>query len=516
MEKTNSFGNEPAVLYARVSSEEQEKEGYSIPAQLKLLREYADRKQLRIIKEFIDTETAKQPGRPSFKEMVTFLKTESKKKSDQKCHTILVEKTDRFYRNLKDYITIDELGVDIHFAKEGVVLSPNSHSSEKLMHGIKVLLAKNYIDNLSEEVRKGMKEKAEQGQPPSRAPLGYCNVELDNGKRGVAQDKEIAPVIKRMFEQYATGRYSIADLAEMGKQEGLFAGRENDRVVATLHTNLKNPFYYGEFRYKGKLYQGTYDPLISKELWEKVQEILQDRGTRKPRQVKHNFAFQNLIRCGHCGCALVGEIQKKKYIYYHCTYYKGKCDEPYVREEVLEEKFLEVLQRLHFDKEVLDLVKIAIIENHQTEKITHQEAIDRLRSQYDRMQRRIDTAYEDRLDGRISVSDYDQKVAKWRFEQDQMLQSMQDHQQANEAYLEGGVTLLELASHAADLFAQQPAKEKRRLLDFVLSNSTWKNGELTVEYRQPFDMIALEANECAQEKAAGLLSSDLHQKRLPN
>ncbi len=515
MTDIGNLASEPTVLYARVSSDEQEKEGYSIPAQLKLLREYADRKRLTIIKEFVDTETAKQPGRKGFKEMVAFLKAEARKKSEGACRTVLVEKTDRLYRNLKDYITIDDLGIDIHFAKEGVVLSPHSHSSEKLMHGIKVLMAKNYVDNLGEEVKKGMREKAEQGLPPNKVPLGYRNAVGADGRRGVEQDPEVAPVMQRLFEEYATGQYSIADLAELAKREGLFVGRENDRVVATLHSNLKNPFYYGEFRFKGKLYKGAYELLITRELWDRVQVILKDRGTQKPRKVKHNFAFQNLIRCGHCDCAMIGEIKKQKYIYYHCTFYRGKCDEPYVREEVLEEKFTEVLRRLRFDEDVLALVKQAILESHQDEKQTHQEAQERLRKQYDRLQRWIDTAYEDRLDGRISTATYDAKVAKWRDEQDQVLRSMQDHQQANDAYLQSGVTLLELASRAADLFARQPAREKRRLLDFILSNSTWANGELAVEFRQPFDMIAVEATNCAEEKAAGVDSSDLHQNRLP-
>jgi site-specific DNA recombinase len=142
------------VLYARVSSKEQEREGYSIPAQLKLLRDYAEAQNIKIVEEYIDIETAKQSGRINFNEMVHFLRKRPTVRS------LLVEKTDRLYRNLKDWVTIDELDAEVHFAKEGVVHSNDSRSSEKFMHGIKVLMAKNYIDNLSEEARKGMREKA--------------------------------------------------------------------------------------------------------------------------------------------------------------------------------------------------------------------------------------------------------------------------------------------------------------------------------------------------------------------
>jgi DNA invertase Pin-like site-specific DNA recombinase len=161
-----SVGTREAVIYARVSSKEQEKEGFSIPAQLKLLRDYALAEGIRVVEEYVDVETAKQAARSSFGEMVDYLR------QHPEAHIILVEKTDRLYRNLKDWVTLDELDLEIHFAKENVVLSADSRSSEKFMHGIKVLMAKNYIDNLSEETRKGMTEKAEQGIWPSYAPFG--------------------------------------------------------------------------------------------------------------------------------------------------------------------------------------------------------------------------------------------------------------------------------------------------------------------------------------------------------
>ena len=177
IETTGTSQPRNAVLYARVSSKKQHKEGFSVPAQLKLLRDYALHESIRIVEEYVDVETAKQAGRTSFGEMVDFLNKHPESR------IILVEKTDRLYRNLKDWVTLDELALEIHFVKEGVVLSRDSRSSEKFMHGIKVLMAKNYIDNLSEETRKGMTEKAEQGIWPSYAPFGYCNVVGENGKR---------------------------------------------------------------------------------------------------------------------------------------------------------------------------------------------------------------------------------------------------------------------------------------------------------------------------------------------
>ena len=135
-----------AVLYARVSSKEQEQEGYSIPAQLRLLREYADQQGLQIAQEFVDVETAKTTGRPGFAAMLAYFKKNSS------CRTLLVEKTDRLYRNLKDWVTIDDFRLEVHFPKENVIIGPDSRSSEKFLHGIKVLMAKNYVENLGEAV----------------------------------------------------------------------------------------------------------------------------------------------------------------------------------------------------------------------------------------------------------------------------------------------------------------------------------------------------------------------------
>jgi DNA invertase Pin-like site-specific DNA recombinase len=230
------------VVYARVSSKEQEKEGFSIPAQLKLLRDYALSEGIRVVEEYVDVETAKQAGRSSFGEMVDYLRRHPE------ARIILVEKTDRLYRNLKDWVTLDELDLEIHFAKENVVLSADSRSSEKFMHGIKVLMAKNYIDSLSEETRKGMTEKAEQGIWPSYAPFGYRNVLGDSGKKTIEPDPELAPVVRQMFEWYATRRYSVREITRMAREHGLaFRNSGNPMPQSSVHKMLRNPIYMGDF-----------------------------------------------------------------------------------------------------------------------------------------------------------------------------------------------------------------------------------------------------------------------------
>ncbi len=196
-----------AVLYARVSSKEQEREGFSIPAQLTLLREYAIKNDLKIVSEFVEAETAKKAGRTQFNIMLIYLK------NNADVHDLLVEKTDRLYRNFKDYTQLDveQLSLSVHLVKEGEILSKDSRSHQKFIHGIKVLMAKNTIDNLSEEVRKGQKEKAEQGIWPSAAPIGYRNRLEDHT---IEPDPSRSRYIVRAFEMMAGRQHSLAMIAQ--------------------------------------------------------------------------------------------------------------------------------------------------------------------------------------------------------------------------------------------------------------------------------------------------------------
>lgn len=477
------------VLYARVSSKEQEKEGFSIPAQLKLLHNYATERQYLVAKEFVDVETAKQSGRTGFGEMLAYIR------QNPHIKTVLVEKTDRLYRNLKDWVTLDEMNLEIHFAKENVVLSRDSRSSEKFMHGIKVLMAKNYIDNLSEETRKGMLEKAEQGIWPSYAPIGYKNVTADNGKKIIVPDDDAAPLVKQIFDWYATGRYSVKEVAKMSREAGM-AYRKSDNPIpmATLHKILRSRIYSGEFEWNGKIYQGNHEPIVSKEQWLCIQDLLDAKLGNRRKKCKHNFPFSGLIQCSQCGFSLVGEIKKGKYVYYRCGgNMKDVCHTAYVRQEVFEEQFAAALNRLHFDEAVLEWMVKALKQSNEDKQHFHEEAIGRLKAEHARLDQRINTMYIDKLDGKISSAFFDAKSQEWRKEQEKLLETIRSHQNANYVYIDEGVKLLELAQSAHSLFIRQTAAEKRRLLDYVVSNSVWDGKSLAIEFKQPFDMIAQSA-----------------------
>ncbi len=452
--KANATGPRKAVLYARVSTRDQEKEGYSIPAQVKLLDDYAALNGLIVASSHVDVETARKAGRTAFGEMLRYLRRHPD------VRILLVEKTDRLYRNIKDWAIIDDLGIEVHFVKENFILSDECRSSEKFMHGIKVLMAKSYIDNLSEEATKGMAEKARQGLWPSGAPFGYANVIDPGGRKVVVVDPEIGPLVTLLYEWFASGRYTLTSLTQKARLAG-FCGRRSRKPIgsSTILNILRNRFYSGSFDWAGATYAGVHEPLVSIELWEAVQEILDGRAMTNIRANPREFPFSGLIRCGHCGCAVVAQIQKERYIYYHCSGYRGKCPERYVREEVLEEKLIAALNRLRCSDAEFDLMRHAILAGEPD----------------------------------IAADEHDRRYRK------------KGHLfPAPGTLLRNGVAYLDMGRQAHRSLIRLPTEEKRQMLGLILSECSWANGQLSVTFHQPFEFLVRRLGDIRRDGAADL------------
>ena len=302
----------------------------------------------------------------------------------------------------------------------------------------------------------------------------------------------------KLFDWYASSGISLKEAAKKAQAAGLVFGKSGAKVpVSTVHTILRNRLYTGQFEWNGKLIQGKHEPLVSINLWERVQGMMDGRFAKKFKRGKHDFAFSGLIACHACGCAVVGEIKKERYVYYHCTGYADKCQgnpascrRRYVREGALEAQFTELLGRLKFDDEVLAWVREALHSSHADERREHEEAIRRLQGEHRRLGDRINAMYVDKLDGRVDGAFFDKMSAEWRDEQNRCLREIERHEAAEQSYMDEGVQILELARNAQRLFERQEPRQKRRLLNFVLSNCTWEDGEVVATFRQPFDLLA--------------------------
>jgi len=485
-----------AVIYARVSSRDQERGGFSIPAQQTLLRDYAAENGFEIVEEFVDIETAKRTGRGSFNKMVTFIRKRTVQRP-----TILVEKTDRLYRNLKDWVTIDGLGVEVHLVKEGALISDESRSSEKFMHGIKVLMAKNYVDNLSEEVRKGMNQKAAEGHWPSSAPIGYLN-RREGGRSTIVPDPERAILIRNLFELYAAGTHSIKTLAGDAAEVGFKGKRGGKLHPSAIHNILRNPLYAGEFWWGGKLYESVDPVLVTRELWERVQERLD--GFPDTRPAPRRFAYTGLLNCGHCGAAISAEIHKGKYIYYRCAQVCQK--ERYTREERLDELLAEsVIRPLQVPPHVADWAIEALRGSREAIEREQKERIADARRRFERFRRLIDSAYEDKLEGRIDDDFFARKKDEWERKMYAAHEEEERLTRAGHKTLETGVQVLELVKSAYDRYILLNQAQRRQVLNVVLSNCTLAAGEVVPTYRKPFDILR-ELADAGNQEAPG--SSD--------
>ena len=478
------------MLYCRVSSKEQEEEGFSIPAQTRLLRDYATRKGFEVVHEFEEADTAKTTGRKAFELMLKFLR-------ERPGTAILVEKTDRLYRNFTDFVKVDDLGAELHFVKEGQVISPTSHSSDKLMHSIKVCIAKNYVDNLSEEIRKGMKEKAMQGIYPSHAPLGYIN-QVRNGRKIIVLDPERAPIIKRLFEEYALDRKSLKQLTAMAADLGLQTKKGRKVHVSQLHKLLRNDVYVGRIPWNGMTFDGIHEPLVGADIFQRVQEIFASRNSARGYG-SEDIAYRGLITCSLCGCLYVGEIKKGKYIYYHCCGRQTSCPAPYVREQVLTEALSAQLELLNVPIAVSKQIERQLMADVEGAKAEAQLRRKSALAKVEKLRTRLANLYEDKLAGEITPETYTILREKY-----------QNELASEEAFVDGNsctsaiefAQIVELVSSAADRFKQGDSKQRREALKSVYSNFFFDGKSITPELLND-QVVMLEAIQMTNKEIAG-------------
>ena len=268
-------------IYCRKSTDEKERQVLSISAQLSITREVARRHGIEVIEELTESRSAKTPGRPIFDRVMDDLKK-------GKVHGIIAHKPDRLSRNDTDSAIIFQLmssGVDFVFADTPVV----NNAMGRANLGMQFVWAKFYSENLSEEVKKGLREKFRQGVWPTYAPLGYLN---RDGK--IVVDPERASLIKKAFQWFASNEFSVETLAQKIYDEGL-RSRKGTRVSkSVLHRVLDNPFYYGRMQWGDMTGKGKHRPLVRRQTWERVQGIL--HGRARPHPIKHSFTYRGLLR----------------------------------------------------------------------------------------------------------------------------------------------------------------------------------------------------------------------------
>ncbi len=415
----SNSNNIPAVLFARISSREQE-QGVSIEAQLASVYEYCKRKQLDIFKEFAITESSVRGDRKQFKEMMRLVKSRRGKVA------IVVNCVDRLQRSYKDTPELDDLRrrdkIEVHFIKENLIIHKNSTGMEIMFWNMSVLMANSYVLSLSDNVKRSMKFNQQNGKWQALAPLGYINKRGEDGKAYVETDPIRAPSVQQLFFDFSTGLYTVTDIYERAKVAGLTHKTGRPVLRATIYKMLTNPFYYGFMRLdRGEnLLPHIYDKLITEQMFNKCQRILRERGRKGLKKLNPNskeFAFRGLVRCGECGSMVSCEHHKKKsgaeFVYLKChSFQRGTgCKQQPVNEKVL----FEQLKTEVFDK--ITPEKVSVINKHLGKLIVKNTQIQQnnqniLKKQKAEQEQKKSALLDLLIANNISKYDYDFKVSE--------------------------------------------------------------------------------------------------------
>jgi len=478
---------EKAVIYARVSTREQEETGYSLGAQTTLLSEYAKKNNLEVKEVFTASESASgKKDRQVFYEMLSYVEKEN-------ITHIICEKTDRLTRNPKDASVINDWinnGTQnkVHFVKEAFIADKNTKAHEGLVWNMKISIAKFYTDNLSEEVRKGNEEKAKQGWLPRKAKFGY-RTDGESGHKIHVPNEETAPLVQRMFQLYATGLYSIELLTQKMFEDGLRSVSGKKIPKSNIARYLSDPFYYGEFEWDGKIYKGKHETLITKNLFDEVQKI--KLGNNNPKYSKHEYLFKGLLTCHSCSKTIYWE-EHKSTPYGHCGTHK-QCTDclPWYVESVIDTQVSNLFSQLRINNErFAKWLVVALKESNASESEYRTQSAEALQRELEKIEMRLNRLYEDRLDGRIDTTFYDNRASILQADKDALLEKMNLYIKAPDKSKEIGLTMYELSQRAPELYQKATVEEKRRLMKLVFGSLKLSKGIVQFTYTPAFQILA--------------------------
>ncbi len=376
------------VAYARKSTEQDDRQILSIDAQLRELTEYAANEQSEIVASLREAKTAKEPGRTEFARMLEIVEKGG-------ADGILAWHPDRLARNSVDG------GKIIHLLDTGKLkglkfptfwFEPTPQG--KFMLNIAFGQSKYYVDNLAENVKRGMREKVRRGEWTWPAPLGYIN---NREKRNIDPDPDKAPIIRKAFELYATGAHTLLSLRNELTRLGLCTRKGKVLPVSNIQKMLRHHVYYGVISMNGELFPGAFEPIVSKRLFDEAQEMMSFKS-RPTRKRKHAFPFTSFLRCACCGCAISAELQKGHH-YYRCTHKRGLCDQrKYLREEGLLKEVCKIVEKVSLPDEWAE----NMLREIDKEKAKGQSGHWASAAHLEKERKQVDTQLDDLLDLRLA------------------------------------------------------------------------------------------------------------------
>ncbi|MHB1488693.1 MAG: recombinase family protein [Acidimicrobiales bacterium] len=497
-----------AVIYLRVSTREQvekdlTEEGFSIAAQREAcIRHIADA-GWELVDEYVDRgESARSADRPELRAMLARIAEQSD------IDAVIVHKVDRLARNMEDHLAIRALLRRRDVSLVSVTENLDETASGRLVEGIHALLAEFYSANLANEVRKGMGQKAKLGGYPHKAPLGYLNIRESIGGRQVAHivtDPDRAPLVAQAFELYATGEWTVERLAHEMADRGLRNRGRADYptkalTVSGLATLLANPAYTGIVEWDGVHYPGQHQPLVDRDTFDRVQELLRARAARGTRERRHHHYLQGVLTCGVCGRRL--SIQRSKgtytYTYFYCLGQKDRrngtgCQEHYVAADQLEAEVESLYERIQVPTEWakgLEEAVAAEVATNSEDSQAERELLDqqRKRAEAERL-KLMEAYYANAID-----------ITMLRNEQERIgaeLRAIESRQAALDATLDDWQevmhTALRFATTCAQAYRRAGDRTRKLYNSASLEQVSVRDGHMTeAEFKEPFDLLFAE------------------------
>lgn len=472
-----------AVIIARVSTEEQKEANNSLPAQLARMKKYGQSKGFELLKEFSFDESAYKVQRNDFDSILDYVLEQKEKIA------VCFDKVDRLSRNvfdkrvglLYDKALRDE--VELHFVSDGQVINSKLSAVEKFNFSISLGLAKYYSDAISDNVKRAQEQMLRVGTYPSRPPYGYKRVSASKDKTKIVVDEFASRIVQKAYEWYATGGFSMDLLRKKLKEEyGVdWSHGFTDKI-------LKDHFYYGIMTWNKKMYPHRYTPIITKVLFDQVQQIKTSFNKKRFKYAGKPYMYRGLLRCGHCGLSMTPE-KHKGHVYYHCTQYNGKHGAEWLREENITSQIGSIFKRLQVPEWVLEQIVEALKTTHENKIDFRDKQYSKLTEEHETYSKRLEKLYLDRLDGRITDDEYDKFYQSFREQIADIDTRLAILQEAEDNYYFTAKYLLELANRAYELFESSEVEERRQLIKLALQNLRVEGKTVRYEAIKPFDTI---------------------------
>ncbi len=473
-------------LYARKSTENEDRQMASIDSQIQELTKIAEQKNIRIVEILSESKSAKAPGREIFNEMIQRI-------NKGEAQGILCWKLNRLARNPIDGGQISWL------IQQGIIKHIQTHSQSYyptdnvIVMAVELGVANQFIMDLSTDTRRGLRTKAKRGWLPTYAPLGYMhNPFKRKGEKEIIKDPDRFELVRRMFDLMLTGKYTPPQIRHIALSKWKLTNRQGKEFSrSTIYRIFTSSFYYGEFEYpknSGEWFKGKHEAIISIEEYDRIQLILGREG--KPRPKNRVFAYVGLIKCGECGASITAETKIKKqkngnihqYTYYHCTKHrKQKCYQKGIEVKELEKQINEIISSFTIPPDFHEYLYGELKKHNKKEANDRNLIIASQHKAYTDCTKKLDRLLELRLNNELNEEEYITKKSDLLKEKSRINEVIENSDKRLNSWLETAEKHLGIAEYAYIRFNEGDIETKKEIFISLGSNFILKDQKLFLE-----------------------------------